>query len=809
MSVRSWFSVCALCALCGESSYAASPHVAAIAPRGAKQGTDLTLTFTGTNLGDAQEVFAYGPGITVGQPEVVSPTQVKVKATVAADCRPGEHAFRVRTATGVSDLRTFWVGLLPTADEAEPNNEFDKPQLVSLNTTIHGGIGGEDQDFFAVECKKGQRLAVEIEAMRLGGGMFDPYVAILDAKRFELATSDDHPRLGQDGACAIKVPEDGRYVIQVRESAYGAGNAYRLHVGTFPAPAAVTPAGGRPGEELEVRFLGDPLGEIKQKVKLPAEADPDYRLFCKTADGVGPTGFKFRVVDLPSTTGTEANVSHAAAVAGPVPGAFNGVVDKPMASKVFKFKATKGQTFDVQCYARRIGSPLDPVMHVGTADGKSLASNDDSGGPDSLLQFTAPADGEYSVWVHDHLNKAGPSYVFRIEISPSRPAVVLTIPKADGNNPQNQDRQAVAVPKGNRFAALVNLGRKDVGGPLTVGFDGLPAGVTATAEPADPGQTAVPVVFEASKDAAVGGRLGAFTAVDPKGAPAPARTLSDAVLCVGQNQTVYHRNEADRVAAAVTEAAPFRIEVVEPKAPVVQNGSLNLKVKAERADGFKGPIAVVPLWGAAGHGHPGVGDHPGRIDGSRADDERGRQCFAEEVEDGPARPGGHRGRAGVGVERTVRGRGGPAAGDAGGGPRRRRAREAGRRGLSGDGGRAVRRRGDGEAARPAGEGDRPGPEADEGREGTDVRGGDRPGHAGRQAQGVLPGGADGERRRGGVEYRRGRATGGRPAAGEAGRRVESGCVEAGRPGEAGEPAGAVAARARGEGEGREEVTPAW
>ena len=35
---------------------------------------------------------------------------------IAADCRLGEHAFRLRTATGLSELRTFWVGALPVVD---------------------------------------------------------------------------------------------------------------------------------------------------------------------------------------------------------------------------------------------------------------------------------------------------------------------------------------------------------------------------------------------------------------------------------------------------------------------------------------------------------------------------------------------------------------------------------------------------------------------------------------------------------------------------------------------------------------------
>src|SRR5205823_8735989 len=137
-----------------------------------------------------------------------------------------------------------------------------------------------------------------------------------DAKRFELATSDDSPLCGQDGGGSVVIPADGKYVVQVRESAYGGNGAcqYRLHVGTFPRPTAVVPAGGKPGAELEVTFLGDPSGPIKQKVKLPATIDdPNWRLHCQTADGINPTGFKFRVVDLPNVLETPNNNTAATA----------------------------------------------------------------------------------------------------------------------------------------------------------------------------------------------------------------------------------------------------------------------------------------------------------------------------------------------------------------------------------------------------------------------------------------------------------------------------------------------------------------
>src|SRR5438105_12396834 len=273
---------------CAFPSRAASPSLSAIAPRGAQRGTELPLLFNGARLKDAQEVLLYYPGIAVAKLEVVNDTQVKATVKIAADCRLGEHVMRLRTASGITELQTFWVGALPVIEEKEPNNEFTAPQKIPLNVTVHGIIQTEDVDYFAFEAKKGQRVTAEIEAMRLGTTMFDPYIAILDSKRFELAASDDSPLLGQDGVCSVIIPADGTYVVQVRESAYGGNGAcnYRLHIGTFPRPTAVVPAGGKLGEEVEVTFLGDVAGPFKQKVKLPATPVERFGLFPQAANGI-------------------------------------------------------------------------------------------------------------------------------------------------------------------------------------------------------------------------------------------------------------------------------------------------------------------------------------------------------------------------------------------------------------------------------------------------------------------------------------------------------------------------------------------
>ena len=72
----------------------------------------------------------------------------------------------------------------------------------------------------------------------------------------------------------IVAPADAKYIIQIRESSYtGNGNCrYRLHVGAFPRPTAVYPAGGQVGTEVEVKLIGDPAGESARKLKLPEAA---------------------------------------------------------------------------------------------------------------------------------------------------------------------------------------------------------------------------------------------------------------------------------------------------------------------------------------------------------------------------------------------------------------------------------------------------------------------------------------------------------------------------------------------------------
>ena len=597
--------VIACAALLLSTLHATSPNFASLSPAGGQRGTSVEVTLRGERLADAQEIFLYAPGITVEKIGEATDKQVKATLLLAPDCPLGEHALRLRTASGISALRIFHVGPFPSVDEKEPNNTAAKPQKIALNSTVQGTIGSEDTDVFRVEAKQGDRISVEVEGARLGRTMFDPYLAIQDASGRVLAQSDDTPLLGHDGFVSVLAPADGSYSVVLRDMVYaGAGHVYRLHVGSFPRPAGTLPLGGKPGDELALTFLGDASGEFTQTVKLPADSAGKVRHgVLAEREGLAPSPNWIRVSALPTVAvRPAATQAKAPLLEMPVPVAFDGVLATKGDPAFVRFTARKDQNLNFEVFARRLGSPIDAVLTVFDAKGKSLGSNDDAAGhPDSATRVRIPEDGEYAVKVADQLGRGGPLFTWRVEISEVQPALTLSIP--DTARYDNETRKSIAVPRGNRFAVLMNINRDAFNGELEVAFDGLPAGIRMLADTVPGSLSAVPVVFEADADAPIAGNL-LTPAARPSGADAGKKVVSRYRHGVDwvriQNDAVYVRSEVDRIAAAVVEEVPFKVRIVEPKVPLVQSGELALQIEAERAEGFDEPITVKMLWNPPG-----------------------------------------------------------------------------------------------------------------------------------------------------------------------------------------------------------------
>jgi hypothetical protein len=589
-----------------HQAWASQPEANALSVVGVQRGQSVEVQISGARLGDARELLFYTPGLTASNITKVDDNNIKVTISATADAKPQLHPFRVVTASGTSNLRLFGVSALPTLVETEPNSEFTKAQEIAINATIDGVVLNEDVDYFSVELEAGQRLNVELEGLRHAylNNFFDPYVAIYDANRFEITASDDSVFLQQDCLCSMVAPAKGRYIIEVRESSFGGSDQckYRLHVGGYPRPVAILPAGGPAGQPLTATCI-DLLGNTWQETfDIPADArTKSAEVWSQQGGLIAPSPNMLRVNSLPNVLETEPNSDYnAIPTSHPLPVAFNGILETEQDRDYWVIEAKKDQQLDISVHARSpLRSQVDPVLQIFKVGGGGLASNDDQGGPDSYLSFKVPEDGKYAVCVSDHLGRGGKHFVYRVEVAAAEAEIGTTV-----NEQERYVSQVVNIPKGARMAIEANLARKNVGGEGRISVPDLPAGATHSDGLVVADQSLIQMIFRAPGDAANASKLVDLSA---SLVVSPERTLTGFLnqrtqLIRGQNNVDVWGMWHDRLAVNIVDAVPFDIELVQPQVPIVRNGSMSLTINAKRNPGFDKPINLRILTAPAGIG---------------------------------------------------------------------------------------------------------------------------------------------------------------------------------------------------------------
>jgi len=104
----------------------------------------------------------------------------------------------------------------------------------------------------------------------------------------------------------------------------------------------------------------------------------------------------------------------------------------------WKITLTKGQRILVHALAERLDSRSDASLVLTDLAGKVLESSHNVIGRDPLLDFTAPADGEYLVGIHDFLYNGGAEYSYVLTAS-TRPWIDAVFP------PAGQEGQVIAA----------------------------------------------------------------------------------------------------------------------------------------------------------------------------------------------------------------------------------------------------------------------------------------------------------------------------------------------------------------------------
>jgi hypothetical protein len=618
-----------------------------VRPRIGQRGTTVEVVIQGTHLSDPQEIVFFKPGIRAVRleplPKMQHPQglvhggrmeeQVKAVLEIAADCEPGEHPFRLRTAGTLSLLATFHVTPFPVvAATSEPNDTIATAQAVEPNVTVLGTVG---TDVYKVPAEPGSRLSVEVDCVRLadvhyGDAEFDLALRVLDETGRVLAVNDENSLHVQDPLVSLKVPRDlpgGHAYVEVRQSIHQPrANPYCVHIGTFRRPLAAYPAGGPSGEKLSTTFLGDPLGEFTETVAVPGTPET-FSWFGDAPSPLAlrssPFGNVFEDRDAPETR------------VSTLPMALNGILEKPADTDAFRLAVKKGDRFRVRIYASALGNPIDPAIRIrpiaadGTvgaleveaddADPRTLHDRDlfgtvfrAQGGLKDVLDpsviWEPKADGEYLIDIHDSSGGGGPTAVYRIEIDIPPQAVHFVAASRFFDWVEGTRATGLAVPQGGRWTVTIDVHKGQgttYAGPFSIVAAGLPDGVRIVAPqvPANAGKWPVQLVAERSARPGCG-----IVALQAKAAD-PAVALES-----GCHQAVPFVNHSggdawrvvrtDRFAMAVTEPAPIAIDLEQPKAALVRGGELFIPVRLTRQPGYDEPVEFQADFAPAGVGLP-------------------------------------------------------------------------------------------------------------------------------------------------------------------------------------------------------------
>ncbi len=445
---------------------AAKPAVTGLFPAGGQIGQTVEVEVLG-KLGSAPvEVWCDREEVSA------KPTKdgKKLQVAISQNAAPGICWLRVWNVEGVSSPRPFLVGRLPEVLEKEPNDSLEQAQTVdSAGCVVNGKLHKSGElDTFKVLLKQGQTLVADVLANQVLNSPMDAVLQIASDTGFPLAQADDSPRF--DPRLAFTAPKDGTYFVRVFafpatpnssiRYAGGADYVYRLTLTTGPYARFTLPLSSTNGE-TSLQLKGWNIPDDAPPLKLPADSEDLTPLIPFPA-----------VVPLEVSAWDHASFleSNSKPTTYAAPFSITGTIAEADETDRYRIAAKKGDSLLVQIKSAALGFPLDPVLEIQDAQGKSLKVVDDKsrGEADAEYAWKVPADGEYQILVSDRFGHGGWDYAYLLTVETPKPEFSLSV-AAD----------AFALTKDKALEIPVNVAKSNGFAEKTeVDITGLPAGFT-------------------------------------------------------------------------------------------------------------------------------------------------------------------------------------------------------------------------------------------------------------------------------------------------------------------------------------------
>lgn len=434
--------VAAVCAVLGTAATVGGTECDWLYPAGARVGETVRVQLHGRLSAWPLEGWCDDPGLQFRA--AAAPGHFEV--TLATNTAPGPHLVRFYDPAGASAPCQFVAGEFPellwpeTTDPNTPPAAHLVPAAPPV--TLQGRLAADAPGHVWPLALPGP-VTLHLEAM--ASRLDSPgtvRLTVRDAGGAVLGRSTNAPPADPEFECLVATP--GTYVLEVHPAwASDASDSpdrrdhapirYRTTVTTRSAEraAALIPAGawleGAPRPDSTARVL---IREV------PPPAEPVMH-----PETLTPT--------------TE------------LAGTFGGFINPAGDQDRFGFLTRREHTHRFRARAVNPDSAFVPVLRVLDAAGTVLAES--APGMETVLEWTAPADGAYLLAVADAFDAGGPDFGYELELAPSQPHVTATLPE-----------HTFLLAPGQSWVLPVQVRRPDtMRVPLTVTAAGLPADVSA------------------------------------------------------------------------------------------------------------------------------------------------------------------------------------------------------------------------------------------------------------------------------------------------------------------------------------------
>lgn len=280
--------------------------------------------------------------------------------------KPGAVSIRVKNNLEQEIALSLEIDRFPRHMENEPNDSRLAGQVLPFPFTVSGAIQrAGDSDWYVVEARAGQEIAIQIQSEKEAGAFF-PILQLVDDRGIRVAET-------ANGWLTHVCQRAGPVALEVRDREFRGGPAagnYRLHVGAFPLVTGVFPLGWKKGETVAWHLQG---------VGLPGANPRPAAIPNTTADGARVSveslfpGMQ-TVPGLVVIASSLPEVLPAKGIRLPVPGVANGQLSQDQPVHAWPFQASKGKRILLEVESTRLGSPMDSFLEVLAADGQPVAS---------------------------------------------------------------------------------------------------------------------------------------------------------------------------------------------------------------------------------------------------------------------------------------------------------------------------------------------------------------------------------------------------------------------------------------------------